>query len=700
MQPTQAVILTIDDEVLVRKSIKAYLEDYDYAVIEASDAREGLQICRQHRVDVVLLDVRMPEMNGIEVLKEIRNDKNDIPVIMLSGASNVDDVVTALRLGAQDYLTKPIIDMSILKHAVEKAINHVQLRRENELYKDQLESHVEEKTEKLEVLNCRLRLVVESASKFFGFSGLEESGSMLLEEFARHMDASGGSFYKVTNDSLELVACLDDTTPPEKLPFPLRYTSVFAYVLDTKEAIVVEDIATEKHMQPCGGTGYVNTSFAVFPIVDRTKEVLGLIALHNKKDEPFVPLDREIGAVLASCVSEVLQTASAMKALKRSEELMLQAQKREAIATLAGGIAYDFNNILSAIVGYADLGLFNKSCNEEIRGNLKQIQKAGQRARELVRQILALSRSEPVKESPVELAHTVLEALDFVRATIPSSISINQNVPQGLGNVIADPNRMHQVVMNLCTNAAHAMRETGGVLEVIYEKVALASEPFNVYEIRDDYCLRLTIRDTGVGMVEDVVNKIFEPYFTTKGKEDGTGLGLAVVQGIIGSFGGAVRLESVPHRGSSFYIYLPVAVSGNNGDQDLLETTLIPGDERILFVDDEATLAEMAEQMLNHLGYKATVYTDSVEALEHFRANPMAYDLIITDLTMPQLSGVDLSRKLLKIRSDIPIILHTGYSTMVDASEAREAGVSSFMIKPLSMTKVSHQIRDVIEGKS
>ncbi len=689
-------VLIIDDDHFVRRSIRAWIEALDYRVFEAGDGLEGLHICQCQQVDAVLLDVRMSGMGGLEILQELRSRYPNLPVIMVSAVENVDDVVAALRLGARDYLFKPIIDVDILRHALEKSLEYAKLTNENRKYQEELELRVEEKTEELETLNKRLCKVVESASKFFGCGTIEDSGLMILEEFATHMKASGGSLYTVSADFLELVAWLDKIPPPRRLPIPLKKESVFRYVLDTLKPMVIEDIQLEEFFESCGGVNYQSNSCIVFPVLDHQKKILALLALHNKQTR-FTQQDKEIGSVLASCASEALQAAIAMKALKHSEELMLQSQKREAIATLAGGITHDFNNILSAIVGYADLGLYRKHNSDEVHANFEQIKKAGHRARELVSQILSISKAEQGSVLSVDLAPTILEALEFVRATFPSSISIEHDVEMGVGNVETDPGRIHQVVMNLCTNAAHAMADKGGVLKVSLARVDVESEPFRLDEIKDKSCLKLSVCDTGTGMDQELLGRIFDPYFTTREKGEGSGLGLAVVQGIVSNLGGAVRVSSSLGAGSCFYIYFPMVAGAGNEKDGVFETTLLPGDERILFVDDEETIAEMARQMLSYLGYRVTIFSCSMEALIHFRQNASQYELVITDLTMPQMSGVEFARKITEIRGDIPVILHTGYSSVVNAAEARAAGVRSFMIKPLSMAKLARQIREVLD---
>ena len=335
--------------------------------------------------------------------------------------------------------------------------------------------------------------------------------------------------------------------------------------------------------------------------------------------------DREIGAILASYACEALQTAGAVAAMQRSEELMLQAQKMEAIGTLAGGIAHDFNNILSAIVGYTDLSLFSEDCPDALRKNLEQVKKGSRRARDLVRQILSFSRTEETFEGPVDISPTIKEVLKLLRATIPSSITIQRKIPSSLGLVKVDPSRIHQVLMNLCTNAAHAMQGQVGSLNVELSKIKKDEEYFDLHEIMLQDCLKLSISDTGRGMPPEVVAKIFDPYFTTKEKGEGTGLGLAVVQGIVRGCGGAIRVESEVGAGSQFHLYFPCCDMQDIEIQEDRTYEMPMGSERILFVDDEETLAIMAGEILQKLGYRVRVMSDSVEALKEYRMQPYNY---------------------------------------------------------------------------
>lgn len=705
MNHKQPAILIIDDEQFTRKSIRAYLEMHSYAVLETANGQDGLSLCLGGHIDLVLLDAEVPGLDGLDLLRELRNRAPLLPVIMISEKKDLEEALDAMRLGVRDYLTKPLGDMTVLQNSIERSLEHVRLVRETKSYREMLERRVAEQTKELTVANERLRRVLESARKFIGCTHIEKDASTILQEFSDHMGSSGATFYQVEADKLRLVGALNLEKPPElELSFPLNENCVFKRAIEGKSTTIVERCTSLSYSSPrC--PQYVEKSIAVFPLLDQGGDVISLIALFDKRriDGSFVPFnsqDREIGAILASCVSEALRTAYVVDALQTSEELVLKSQKRDAIGVLASGIAHDFNNILSAILGYTDLSLCAATCSDDVKVHLQQVRKAGKRARDLVLQILSLSRAESSTKERVELSGVICEALDFVRASVPSSIAISKRIEDGLGNVVASQDRIHQIVMNLCTNAAQAMEAAGGVIKVSYSKVVdLGGEPFDLPELTEQEYVCLMVSDNGLGIREKCLEKIFDPYFTTKKQGEGTGLGLAVVQGIVSSLGGTIRVRSEFRHGSAFYVYLPIA--GHEVVQELLvkEAVVVKGNERILFVDDEETLAEMAEQMLDHLGYRPRIFTNSTEALAHFEKNSDQYELVITDLTMPSMSGVELSAKITNIRPDIPVILHTGYSTKIDAGEARAAGIQSFMIKPLSMAKLSRLVRDVLDGK-
>jgi signal transduction histidine kinase/ActR/RegA family two-component response regulator len=397
-----------------------------------------------------------------------------------------------------------------------------------------------------------------------------------------------------------------------------------------------------------------------------------------------------------SRVKEILCVGIDVTQKWQLEKRLAQAQKMEAIGTLAGGIAHDFNNILSAIMGYTELTLIDIPQDSAVRKNLKQVLKAGGRAKDLVQQILTYSRQREREMQPVKINLIVNEALKLLRASLPSTIRINNNITSNLA-VMSDPTNIHQVIMNLCTNAGHAMQENGGLLDVRLTDVDIDAEFAKHHPgMSPGKFVRLTVSDTGHGMSPEVIERIFDPFFSTKNKREGTGMGLSVVHGIVKSHGGTLTVDSTPGKGSVFKTFFPAIESEwvpDNEHADLMVT----GTESILFVDDEAFQADIAKQMLSRLGYRLTTCTSSVEALELFLQSPEKFDLVITDMTMPYMTGDLLAKELISIRPDIPIIVCTGYSDRIDADIANEIGIRELVMKPVVMKDIAHCIRRVLD---
>ncbi|MBW1722153.1 MAG: response regulator [Deltaproteobacteria bacterium] len=384
---------------------------------------------------------------------------------------------------------------------------------------------------------------------------------------------------------------------------------------------------------------------------------------------------------------------------KRLEIQLRQAQKMEAIGTLAGGIAHDFNNILSGVIGYAELALEEVERGTTLEKDIRRVLEAGTRAKDLVNQILAFSRQREQELRPMQIGPVIKEALKLLRASIPSTIDIRQDI-RGDPLVMADPTQIHQILMNLCTNACHAMEEGGGVLEVGLKEVYLDRNFTSRHpEIAPGSYLQLTVKDTGSGIPPEIMDRIFDPFFTTKGEAKGTGMGLSVVHGIVKAHGGTITAYSEHGRGSTFHVFLPVVDESGTIERGT-DQPLQTGTERILFVDDEEFQVDLGKQMLERLGYKVTVRTSSVEALKLFRSNPYDFDLVITDMTMPGMTGDVLARELIAERPDIPVILCTGFSTQITEEKALEMGIRAFVMKPIIMSEISHTIRRVLEKDS
>ncbi|MGD2029107.1 MAG: PAS domain S-box protein [Desulfobacterales bacterium] len=381
---------------------------------------------------------------------------------------------------------------------------------------------------------------------------------------------------------------------------------------------------------------------------------------------------------------------------KMLQAQLQQAQKMESIGTLAGGIAHDFNNILYSIIGYTELALDDTEKGTQLHENLQQLFVAANRARDLVKQILTFSRQVDQKPKPLKIQLVVKEALKLVRSSLPSTIEINQNIDKTCGLVMADATQIHQLVMNLLTNAYHAMEHDGGKLDVTLKQVDLDMDDLKDPSMTAGSYVCLTVEDTGSGIDEYAMDRIFEPYFSTKEKDKGTGLGLAMVHGIVKSYGGNIRVYSEPGGGTAFHVYLPVIQTRAETKETRVISPVEGGKERILLVDDEEHIVRMSQQMLERLGYHVTARTSSIEALEAFRAGSDRFDLVITDMTMPNMTGVQLSQKLIEIRSDIPVIICTGFSEKISAHKASSMGIRGYVMKPVIRSELAKKIREVV----
>ncbi len=372
------------------------------------------------------------------------------------------------------------------------------------------------------------------------------------------------------------------------------------------------------------------------------------------------------------------------------EAQLQQAQKMEAIGTLAGGIAHDFNNILGAIIGFTDMALLLCDPDSPVYENLEHIRQGGQRATDLVQQILTFSRRGATAKHPVSVAPLIKESLKLLRASLPATIRINRQIKAPDAKVLASPVQIQQIIMNLCTNAFHSMGEKGGQLDIILETVPQGEDETTNW-------VRLVIRDTGCGIDKEILNRIFDPFFTTKEPGQGTGMGLSVVHGIVHDLGGSIKVESTPGEGSIFTVLLPATAQGP--EPELVETDepLPGGNEHILIVDDERDICSTYRMMLGHLGYQVTDLCNPEEALEHLRKNPEAFDLVITDQTMPEMTGLTLLHEILAINPDLPVILCTGYSEQVDEPRAREAGARGLLMKPIDLQVMARTARRVLD---
>jgi two-component system cell cycle sensor histidine kinase/response regulator CckA len=388
------------------------------------------------------------------------------------------------------------------------------------------------------------------------------------------------------------------------------------------------------------------------------------------------------------------------KERERLEEQLRQAQKMEAIGTLAGGIAHDFNNILAAMIGFSELAMDDIPADAKAQRYLKRIFEAGIRGRELVRQILAFSRKTEGERKEISLTPLVKETHALLRSSLPTTIEMSLVITTSDDCVLAYPAQIQQVLMNLATNAAYAMRENGGQLTIELSSATLPQGGLPEPDMQPGTYVKLTVKDTGTGMAEDVRQRIFEPFFTTKEQGKGTGMGLAVVYGVVKSHGGGITLQSKVGAGSTFEVFLPRAPQPEAKKEETTTSVLPEGTERILFVDDEEMLVEMARGMLEGLGYRVTAAKNPTEAWNLFVEDPFRFDLVITDQTMPDVTGITLAEKMLGVRKEMPIILCTGYSEMVSAEKAKEVGICAFVMKPVVKKELAETIRGALDRRT
>ena len=431
----------------------------------------------------------------------------------------------------------------------------------------------------------------------------------------------------------------------------------------------------------------------------RKQSFMIVTSKHRRKDGSIFPAETNVKIIMHEDREYILAMTRDLTERRTFEAQLRQAQKMEAIGTLAGGIAHDFNNILGAILGYTDMALEELPPDSTAASDIRNVEKAGKRAKDLVKQIVAISRRSDQELKPLRVQLVIKEALKFLRSSIPTTIAIKKNINPDCAPVLADPTQIHQIIMNLCTNAYHAMMDTGGVLGISLQPVELTSEDLgNKIHLSPGSYLQLEVSDTGHGMNKDVRERIFEPYFTTKEPGVGTGLGLAIVHGMVINFGGDLTVYSEPGKGSTFQIYLPVVKEWEEFVLQEDTTPLPTGNERILLVDDDEDLTRMTRTILEQLGYTVTALTSSVETLEMFRQEPDYFDLLISDLTMPNLTGTELAEQILAIRPEMPIVLCSGYSELINAEQAKKLGIRDYIVKPVIKRDFAKVIRKVLDG--
>lgn len=422
------------------------------------------------------------------------------------------------------------------------------------------------------------------------------------------------------------------------------------------------------------------------PLDNRTYQITHMPVLNNNKTVSKLTIYKDITDYL---------TAVAEK--EKAQARLIQAQKMESIGTLAGGVAHNFNNVLASIIGFTELSLDDVEKGSPLEDNLHEIYKAGKRAKDLVMQILIFARKTSEEIKPVDIAEITRESIKFLRSSIPADIEIEENINTD-ARVMGNPSLLQQVILNLSSNAADAMEDGGGILAINISDIFVDEKSMLGYGLLSagDY-VQIIVSDTGIGIEPDIADSIFEPYFTTKEPGKGTGMGLSTVYGIVKKLGGAVHVESRPGHGTVFTVLLPALPKKKDVPESYQSEVLPQGKERILFVDDQVPITKLCSQMLGRLGYSVITCNNGIEALELFRTKPDDFDLVITDMSMPNLNGDKLAEELTKIRADIPVILCTGYSDKISDKSASQIGIKAFAYKPMVKADLAKTVRQVLD---
>jgi PAS domain S-box-containing protein len=646
-------ILIVDDHPENLLVLEKILKKLNADVIQAASGNEALTAILYNDFALIILDVQMPEMDGYEVAEILKFDQKteDIPIIFVT-AIDRDSAkeIKGYSKGAVDFIFKPLNEFIL--------VSKVKIFLEIYQMKSGLENLVQERTLELEKVNTDLinnneRLIKSERRYRTLFEKSNDAIFIIEKSTGRYLDANQAASQLTGRESEELkILTINDTT----LEDSNKLISIISELDDTTE--IGEVIYTRPHQS------------------------------HRTAKLSVVPLNGDAVIGIAKDITNDLII----------EKQLRQSQKMESIGTLAGGIAHDFNNILFPIVGYSEMLLSEIPKDDPMRSSLKGIYTASLRAKDLVKQILAFARHDTSEVMLLKMQPIIKESLKLIRSTIPTTIEMKNDINPDCGLIEADPTQIHQIVMNLATNAFHAMEKSGGELKVTLEEVKLEKKDLPGQDMLPGDYACFTITDSGVGMDKDLMEQIFDPFFTTKEKYKGTGMGLSVVHGIVKSMKGAISVESDPGKGTKFSVFFPMikgASQKNNNPPSKWQ--LMGGHEKILIVDDEESIIQMVESMLVRLGYQVTSSSSSVKALEIFSATPDQFDLVITDMTMPDISGDKLFCEMTKIRSDIPVILCTGFYENNSERKMESIGIKNFLLKPVKMNDLAQTIRKLLD---
>jgi two-component system cell cycle sensor histidine kinase/response regulator CckA len=519
----------------------------------------------------------------------------------------------------------------------------------------------------------------------------------IVKELSVWLDCEMAMIGEIVNDNLvKSIAAVIDGRLIKKFSYSFKGCPSGKIIKDGFAVYpegVCELFPDDSSLSQIKAAGYMGT-----PLKDRTGKIIGVLVAISRKRLNLPERADQVMNILAVRVSAEIEREKMEEEKKKFESRLFQAQKMEAIGTLAGGIAHDFNNILQSIILNTELAMLEQGSSGPGSKRLEDVFKASRRATDLVKQILLFSRQSEIELKPLQINLVVKEAIKMMRSSLPTTIDISQDISSGWELVLADPTRLQQIIMNLSANAAHAMREKGGNLTFVLQPEEISEEKAAQYPgLKPGPYVKLSVSDTGHGIDPAIIKRIFDPFFTTKERGEGTGLGLAVALGVVRDLGGSITVESEVNRGTTFTVLLPRIQRQVFQKTEELKP-LQKGREVLLLVDDEKDLVDAHSEAFKKLGYQVVSRYSSIDALEAFKAQPEKFDLVITDQTMPKMTGLQLARELMGIRPGMPVILCTGFSDLVAEEEARTIGIKKFIMKPVILREIAEAVRNVLDN--
>ena len=642
-------ILYIDDDKLDRELVRDVLEKEHggFDVAEASDKLEFEVLLKSSDFDLVLSDFNILGFEGIDVINAVHKINPQIPVVIVTGTGSEEIAVKSLLQGASDYVIKRSRHIQRLPQTIKAAIERKKLA-------DDRENAVRSRDEALQRLKLALRFSniglwdwdLKSGVLFFSTEWKKQLG------YADHeLEAS----YDAWESRLH----------PDDKPSTIK--------------------ALER---------YINGEIPKYDLEFRLRHRDGSYRWIHARGE-MIRDEKNIPCRMLGCHIDITKN-------KKIEQKLLQSQKAEAIGTLAGGIAHDFNNILSSVIGYTELAMHDVEKETVVFRHLSEVLASGKRAKDLVRQILIFGKHSKTEFKPISINSVVTEALNMLKATIPASIDIRLSICNETLIVNGDDTQIHQVIVNLFTNAWHAISADDGIIAVELNTADLDENDVTRFpDFEPGPYVKISVADNGGGILPEHLNSIYDPYFSTKTPDKGTGLGLAVVAGIIKSHHGHISVYSEAGKGTTFSVYLPQSAKKLlDGDSFKTAEEFPTGSETILFIDDESSIAKMQKQILEKRGYTVTTFTDSEDAVAAFRKAPEKYALVITDMTMPKMTGDRVASAVKETRPQTPVILCTGFSERVNAHDAAKLKIDAFLMKPVEKAVMAKTIRRLLDNKS